>query len=257
MRTNTPEEADVIIQKLSSDMGIHRNPRKGTLNAPEEILADFEANRKILVDEVFPDEFSLEETHRRIADNTLDLLDYHKPVLSIGGDHSVSFPVIKELKKQYPDMRLVWLDSHLDLKEKVGNNISHDVVVRELLENGFSEDEIIFLGITKVDHDEEAFLEGKDLLIYGPDEIEDFKREFTLNEQPLYLSVDIDVLKKDLAPGTGYPDGKMSVEEVLEIIEVVEPAFADLVEVAPTLDEDNRTVEGARRILSKLTQLKE
>jgi hypothetical protein len=68
MRTNKPEEADFIVQKLPSDMGIHRNPRKGTLNAPGEIMANFEAEKSILVDEVFPDEFSLEKTHQRIEE---------------------------------------------------------------------------------------------------------------------------------------------------------------------------------------------
>jgi agmatinase len=252
MRTNKPEEADFIVQKLPSDMGIHRNPRKGTLNAPGEIMANFEAEKSILVDEVFPDEFSLEKTHQRIEENTSEIIDYGKPILSIGGDHSVSFPVIKQLKNQHPDMKLVWLDSHLDLKEKVDNHVSHDVVVRELLNHGFSEDEIYFVGITEIDHDEEEFIEDKDFNIYGPDEIEEFQREFDSKEQPVYLSVDIDVLKEEQAPGTGYPDGELEREEVREVIETVEPEFADLVEVAPSLDIDRITVENAQTILQHL-----
>lgn len=252
MRTNKPEEADFIVQKLPSDMGIHRNPRKGTLNAPEEIMANFEAEKSILVDEVFPDEFSLENTHQRIEENTSELIDYGKPILSIGGDHSVSFPVIKQLKNQHPDMKLVWLDAHLDLKEKVDNHVSHDVVVRELLNHGFSEEEIYFVGINEIDHDEEEFIEDKDFNIYGPDEIEEFQREFDSNEQPVYLSVDIDVLKEEQAPGTGYTDGELEKEEVREVIETVEPEFADLVEVAPSLDIDRVTVENAQTILQHL-----
>lgn len=255
MKTNSPGEADLIVQKLPSDMGIHRNPRKGTLNAPGKILDDFKFNNKVLVDEVFPDEFSLEETQRRIEQNTRDLLQYDKPIISVGGDHSVSFPVIKALKEEYPDLKLVWLDSHLDLKEKVGENVSHDVVARELLENGFSEDEIFFVGITRIDEDEEEFMEDKELDIFGPGEIEEFLREFNLNEQPVYLSIDIDVLKEELAPGTGYPDGELEIGEVEKIIESVEPGFADIVEVAPPLDEEGETVVNARTILELLERL--
>lgn len=253
MKTNTPEEAEIIVQKLPSDMGIHRNPRKGTLNAPDELLDDLESDKKVLVDEVFPDEFDLEETHRRIEENTEELAEYDKPILSVGGDHSISFPVIKALKQENPEMELVWLDAHLDLKEKVNGHVSHDVVVRELLDRGFSEDEIYFVGITQVDDDEEAFLQDRDLNIYRPGEIQSFLQEFS-NKSQVYLSVDIDVLDEELAPGTGYPDGELDFEEVMSIIEAVNPDHADLVEVAPPLDRDNKTMNAGKEILREFTQ---
>lgn len=254
MKTNTPEDAELILQKLPSDMGIHRNPRKGTLNAPESILEELEFSRTVLVEDVFPNEFDLEETQRRIRENTESLLNYEKPILSIGGDHSVSYPAIRALKEKYPDLRVVWLDSHLDLKKKVEGHVSHDVVVRELLQNGFSEDEIVFVGITRIDDDEEGFLEEHDLDIYTHDEIEEFLKDFDSEEAPVYLSVDIDVLREDLAPGTGYPDGKLCIEEVKQAIDTAEPAGADLVEVAPPLDRESRTLRSAREVLSALVE---
>jgi len=253
VRTRSPEDAEVTVQKLSSDMGIHRNPRKGTLNAPEKILEGLEFDREVFISEVFPDEFDLEETHSRIEENTEDLLSYGRPLISIGGDHSVSFPVIKALKQDKPDLKLVWLDAHLDLKEKVDDHVSHDVVVRELLEHGFSEEDIIFIGIDKIDHDEKKFLEDHDLTIYDSGEV--YKAlEKELFEGPVYLSVDIDVLKEKEAPGTGYRDGYLSLDQVLEVIKSVDPDCADLVEVAPTLDQEKTTVKNARKILKKLIQ---
>jgi arginase family enzyme len=254
VEVNSPEDAEIILQKLPSDMGIHRNPRKGTLNAPEEILEDFSTEKDILVEDVFPDEFSLEETHEKIRKNTEELLEYSKPIVSLGGDHSVSFPVIRALKEEYPDLKLVWLDAHLDLKEKVDGHVSHDVVVRELLENGFTEEEIFFVGVTRIDEDEEEYLEERDMKIYRPGEVEGFKREFKKGEHPVYLSVDIDVLEESLAPGTGYPDGEMSVSEVLDIVDAIELDHADLVEVGPVLDSEDITVENAREILSELLE---
>lgn len=252
METSKPEESEIIVQKLPSDMGVHRNPRKGTLNAPDELLTDFEFERKVMVDEVFPDEFDLEETHNRIEENTEQLSEYGKPILSIGGDHSVSFPVIKTLKERKPELKLVWLDSHLDLKEKLDGHVSHDVVVRELLSSGFSEDEIVFVGITRIDDDEKEFLENHDLEVYMHDEVDEFLREFKFGEQPCYMSVDIDVLEPALAPGTGYPDGELTLEQVDHIIEKIQPNYGDLVEVAPPFDRDGRTVRNGRKILEKL-----
>lgn len=252
MRMETLEESEIIIQKLPCDMGIHRNPRKGTLNAPTKILEDFSTERKILTTEVFPDEFSLEETHERIYSETKELLGYNKNIISLGGDHSVSFPVIKALKEKFSNMKLVWLDAHLDLKDKVGENVSHDVVVRELLEQGFSMNDVYFIGTKEIDEDENEFLKDKDANTFGPDELDKFLRVFGTGEQPVYLSVDIDVLKEDQAPGTGYPDGELEVEDVLSIVEEVGPEFSDLVEVAPTLDEEEKTQENAQKILEKL-----
>jgi len=249
--TTAPQEAELIIQKLPCDMGIHRNPRKGTLNAPEKILENHDFIKTVLIDEVFPDEFDLEETHERMFASTKDLIQYNKPIISIGGDHSVSYPVIKALKRKNPGLKLVWLDSHLDLKEKVGNNISHDVLVRGLLENNFEEEELYFVGVTRIDSDEKEYLEDKNLNIYRADEINQFFNDFN-SEDSVYLSVDIDVLTNQLAPGTGYPDGELDLETVKKIIKTVQPDFADLVEIAPSLDENEKTLNNGRKILTSL-----
>ncbi len=254
MKVNSPEDADFIVQKLPSDVGIHRNPRKGTLNAPYKILEDFEFEQNVMVDEVFPDEFDLEETHRRIEENTKELAEYNKSILSVGGDHSVSFPVIRVLKKKHPEMQLVWLDSHLDMKEPVDDHVSHDVVIRKLLENGFEEDELWLVGVTRIDHDEEEFLAKHNLRVFRAGEHQEFLREFEQNEHPVYMSIDIDVLKPELAPGTGYPDGELSLGQAKEVIEAASPLFADLVEAAPPLDEGGKTLESSRKLLKSIEQ---
>lgn len=251
MKVNSPEDSDLMVQKLRCDMGIHRNPCKGTLKAPEKILERFEPEQKILIDEVFPDEFDLEETHEHIYQNTLALAEFEKPIISIGGDHSVSFPVIKALKEENSDLKLVWLDAHLDLKEKIDGHVSHDVVVRELLEAGFSEDEIVFVGVTRIDEDEEKFLEKHELTVYRAEDVSKFLQEQDFS-WPTYLSVDIDVLSEEEAPGTGYPDGRLSVQQVEKVVEKVSPKFSDLVEVAPPFDENGKTIENAEKILEKL-----
>ncbi len=250
MKVNSSQEAEVILQKLPCDMGIHRNPRKGTLNAPGKILEGLEFDRSVLVDEVFPDEFDLEENQSRIYDNTSELAEYSKPIISLGGDHSVSYPVIRALKEKNPDLKLIWLDAHLDIKEKVDDHVSHDVVIRQLVEEGlFEPEEVYFVGITEIDHDEEEFLEQNNFNFYRSDEVNDFIEEF---EESAYLSIDIDVLQEELAPGTGYPDGELTTQQVLEVVQAVEPVHADIVEVAPCLDHEGETVKASKRILAEV-----
>ena len=247
MRVNSPQEADIIVQKLPSDMGIHRNPRKGTLDAPEKIMENKTFDLDVMVDEVFPDEFDLEETQSRIEDNTRELSGYSRPLLSLGGDHSVSYPVIKALKEEEPDLQLVWLDSHLDLKRKVDDHVSHDTVVRELLDH-FDEGDIHFIGVTRKDSDEEELLENHEIDVIAPEATEEAARNI---EGPVYLSIDIDVLSQKHAPGTGYPDGAMDPEQVRSVISCLDISHADLVEVAPSLD-DGRTLENASSIIDWL-----
>lgn len=252
MEVSSPEDAGIIIQKLPCDMGIHRNPRKGTLNAPDEVLEGLEFEENVLVDEVFPDEFSLEETQDRIYENTKQLAQYGNPVVSVGGDHSISYPVLKALKQEVPDLELVWLDAHLDLKEKVGDNVSHDVVVRQLVDEGlFEPEEITFVGVTEIDYDEEDFLNSNGFNVYMADELSKFLNEHE-SDKPCYLSIDIDVLKESQAPGTGYTDGRLAMSEVQKAVEKLNLRYADLVEVAPPFDENNKTVKNAKKILRKL-----
>ncbi len=249
MRTKSPEDANVIIQKLPSDMGIHRNPRKGTLNAPEEILDNLKFKEKVLVDEIFPDEFDLKQTQEEIMNNTRELSAYGGPLVSVGGDHSVTYPAAKVLKQKHQEMELLWLDAHLDVKEKVEDHVSHDVVVRQLVEeNIFEPEEVHFVGITRIDEDEKKYIADKNFNFYRPDEVKEFLEDF---KGPAYLSIDVDVLAPKYAEGTGYPDGALDLEAVLEIINSVKPIHADLVEVAPPFDE-GKTVESARRVLSCL-----
>jgi arginase family enzyme len=203
-KTSVPSEAEVLIQKLPCDMGIHRTGRKGTLNAPSILLEDAELESQVHVSEVFPDEFDLKETHRRIQRHTKGMLEYDTPLLSVGGDHSISYPVLKAVKQHQPDLSLVWMDAHLDAKEPVGRHTSHDVVMRKLVENQvFGADEILCVGTTQIDEDEGDLEEDLRILDYAANE-----HRSVAVDSPVYLSFDIDVLA---IKGTGYPDGRMSL----------------------------------------------
>lgn len=251
--TNTVQDADLILQKIPSDSGIHRNARKGTLNAPKRILEEsLETDKRVIIDEVFPDEFNLKETHQRIRKNTKDLLNHGKPIISVGGDHSVSFEKIKATKEEFEDIKLVWLDSHLDVKEKVNDHISHDVLARELIEQEvFSPEEVYFVGAKRIDHDEKKFVGEKDIKVFKPNEAVEKAKEI---DSEVYVSLDIDVLDDSVAPGTGYPDGVMQKQEILEILDSLKFRFGDLVEVAPCLDRENKTLETSRDLLAKMIE---
>jgi Arginase/agmatinase/formimionoglutamate hydrolase, arginase family len=243
--TNIPVEAEILVQKLPCDMGIHRTGRKGTLKAPEVLLEDAELESRVHVSEVFPDEFDLEETHRRIQRHTREMLGYDTPLLSVGGDHSVSYPVLKAVKQHQPDLSLVWLDAHLDAKRPVDERTSHDVVVRRLVEEGvFKPRDIFCIGTTRIDEDEKDL--SSKLNVYRPADIPEAADAVN---GPVYVSFDIDAVD---VSGTGYPDGELSLGECRELVRQLDVRHADLVEAAPPLDRD--VVASGEEALSYLSR---
>lgn len=240
-----PTEAQILLVKLPCDMGVHRTGRKGTLNAPHELLEKLNLSCSFHVSEVFPDEFDLEETHRRIQRHTKEMLEYEKPLLSVGGDHSVSYPVLKEVKHQQPDLSLVWLDAHLDAKQPVDGHTSHDVVVRRLVEDDiFDPEEIFYVGATKVDEDEKDL--HSELKVFRPGNVSEAAGSIS---GPVYVSFDIDAV--DIS-GTGYPDGELSLDECHDLIRDLDVRHADLVEAAPPLGRD--AVVAGRKALGLLSR---
>ena len=239
--TSAPSDADILIQKVCSDLGLHRTHRKCASNAPDVLVENAGINETAHISEVFTHSFDLSETHRRTADNTRSLLDYNKPVLSLGGDHSISFPVIKAVAKNHPDIKLVWIDSHLDFKKPVENYVSHDVVVRELVEQDIIPPEnICFFGTSKIDHDEK--IPNQSMIKKNTEEVKGFCKN-----SKTYVSVDVDVLES--LTGTGYPDGETSVKQVKKVFRLADPSFCDLVEAAPALDNTGTTVEKTSDLL--------
>lgn len=263
----SPETASHILLRCPSDIGIRNTDRKGTLNAPEQLLRDHEYD-DIFIDEIFPNEFSLPDNQDRISTRINELLQYDREIISIGGDHSISYPLIKAFSEKHDDLHLIWIDAHYDLKEiRVENGIPHDAVLRGLLEENLSLEDILFCGIRESDPDEDDFLLNKDWHETSVTDIEDSSIE-TLREtidttispgdDPLYVSFDIDVLDADLVPGTTFPseDG-LSLEAAQKLIRAIKAYNTvgwDLVEVAPPLDQEDKTLQTAETILDTILE---
>jgi agmatinase len=268
--TATPDDADTLLLKCPSDMGIRNTDRKCTLQAPDKLLDGTELPKNVHVDECFPDEFSLQKSQANIDARVNELLQYNKPIVSIGGDHSISFPLLNQFKQVYPDLKVCWIDAHLDLKKvRIKQGIPHDAVVRALCKKRFNLGDFCFLGARERDPDEAAFLEDQNTATIGINELRNaFKDGLKHSVQqklgagrstPLYLSVDVDVLDQSAAPGTTFPssDGLQpdELEQLLHLLGDFNIVGADLVELAPPLDENRKTIKHARSVLQQLLDI--
>ena len=174
----------------------------------------------------------------------------------LGGEHLISLPLIEAAFKQHPDLCVLHLDAHTDLREAwEGEKFSHSTVMRRVVEV-IGPGKLWQMGIRSGTEEEFAYARRMGhILQYTAGNLARLVE--VLNNRPVYLSLDIDVLDPAFAPGTGTPEaGGLSSRELLQFISTVVPKLDicgfDLVEVAPVYDESERTSILAATLLREL-----
>ncbi|OMH40279.1 agmatinase [Desulfurobacterium indicum] len=172
------------------------------------------------------------------------------PVM-IGGEHSVTYPVVRSLKKSYNNLTIVHFDAHADLRDEYsGTKFSHACVMRRILELGCR---IIQIGIRSGTKEEFDLIDENPLI-----ERIDIKRlpERLREESFVYFTVDIDYFDPAFAPGTGTPEpcGGNPVEffEILYNLPPVKITGFDVVEVSPPYDPSGITQMLAAKIIREM-----
>ncbi|MEM8526086.1 MAG: agmatinase [Bacteroidota bacterium] len=188
-----------------------------------------------------------------IETNLSELLQDGSKVLSFGGDHSVTYPIISAFAKRYTSLNILHLDAHADLYGNFDDNpYSHASPFARIMEKGLMKS-LTQVGIRTFNaHQREQAEKYKVNVI----EMKDFNDDFleTL-ESPLYISLDLDVLDPAFAPGVSHHEpGGMSTRQLLEIIQriPVEVVGADIVEYNPMRDLNNMTAMVAYKLMKEL-----
>ncbi|HAV77005.1 MAG TPA: agmatinase [Anaerolineae bacterium] len=182
----------------------------------------------------------------------------------LGGDHSVSIPVLQAQRERYKDQRLglLWVDAHPDLcDEFTGSKLSHACTLRRALEFGYDPSEICMVGLRSWEDQEIDLIENGGLNVYtavevaerGMRSVASSVRSKLSDCDAVHISLDIDCLDPAFAPGTGIPDaGGLSTRDVITLFRELRglPLIGmDLVEVAPPLDPSEATVFAALKII--------
>jgi arginase len=180
------------------------------------------------------------------------LADNYK-VLSLGGDHSVSYPVISAFAKKYKGLNILHLDAHADLYDNFDDNpYSHASPFARLMESG-NIHSLTQVGIRTLNthQKEQAAKFGVKVI-----EMRDFNFDFIKSlAAPLYISLDLDVLDPAFVPGVSHHEpGGMTSRELLQIIQKinVEIVGADVVEYNPIRDIQNMTAMVAYKMMKEL-----
>ncbi|MBM3326283.1 MAG: agmatinase [Calditrichaeota bacterium] len=162
--------------------------------------------------------------------------------LLIGGEHTVSLGAVQAAFEKYPDLKVLQLDAHLDLRDEyLGDRLSHATVMRRISEIVGVEG-IIRFGVRAGTREE---MEGSGLelplgLEGGQRDIERIMRQLP-DDRPLYVTVDLDVFDPSFLPGVGNPEPLgITYREFIQIVRILSRLNvigADVVELAPQYDQ--------------------
>ena len=168
-----------------------------------------------------------------IEDHTREILSGGKIPFLLGGEHLVSLGAIRAAAQAYPDLKVIHLDAHADLRDEyLGMKLSHATVMRRALDL-LGPDRVRQIGIRSCTREEHELALD---LMSAPEQI-----ALRTGAMPCYLTCDLDVLDPSVLPGTGTPEpGGLMFNELVgilvSIITRLHVVALDVVELAPQLD---------------------
>ena len=167
-----------------------------------------------------------------------DLMEEGKRLLALGGEHLISLPLVKACLKRWPDLVVIHMDAHMDLRNRYeGRHLSHATVMRRIWEA--VDGRVYQLGIRSGTREEWAF--SKQHCRLCPFDLSSTKAFLDeIGERPFYLTLDLDLLDPGYLPGTGTPEcGGINSRELFSALPLFygkQMVGADLVELSPAYD---------------------
>lgn len=186
-----------------------------------------------------------------------DILKHDAKPASIGGDHTITLPILRAIHEKHGPVAMVHVDAHADMNDhQFGERIAHGTIFRRAIEEGLIDaNKMVQIGLRTTGYSAEDFdwsrqqgarvVTAEECWYKSLAPLMDEVRESFGDEVPTYLSFDIDGLDPSVAPGTGTPEpgGLMSSQGV----EIIRGCFGlnlvgcDLVEVSPPYDTTGNT----------------
>jgi agmatinase len=189
----------------------------------------------------------------RIEHAVSDLLERGFRPLALGGDHSVTYPVLRAFRGRHPRLTLLHVDAHPDLYDAFeGDRYSHASPFARILEEGLVH-RLVQVGIRCMNAEQRRQAERFGVEVH---EMRSWAGPGALRlEPPLYLSVDLDGVDPAFAPGVSHREpGGLTSREAIALLQAVPAPIvgADLVELNPRNDPSGITAALAGRLLKEL-----
>lgn len=271
---------DVAVLGIPMDIGT--SWRSGTRFGPKQVrsesamlrpynlatgAAPFDSLQVADIGDLAINTFSLSDSLRIISESYDAILNYDAMPLAIGGDHSITLPILRAMHRRHGPLALVHVDAHADVNEDMfGERETHGTVFRRAHEEGLINPSKTYqIGLRGTGYSAEDFSEaagwgfqqfpahelwGRSLASLGAEVRRD------IGDTPTYVTYDIDSLDPAYAPGTGTPEiGGLTTPQALELIRALKGlniVGGDLVEVSPPYDTSGNTALTGANILYEM-----
>jgi agmatinase len=211
--------------------------------------------------------FDLSEAIKEIENGSRALHERAKKIISMGGDHTIALPLLRTMAAKHGPVAVVHFDAHLDTwNTYFGAAYTHGTPFRRASEEGLIDrDGSLHVGVRGPLYSKNDLSEDGDLGfdIFSAIEFDHLGFQGAIEriaarveDRPIYVSIDIDVLDPAHAPGTGTPEaGGITSRELLGIIRSLREfniVGADVVEVAPAYDHAEITGIAASHVIYEL-----
>ena len=194
-----------------------------------------------------------EKAIRQVSEDINTLLEKDVKIISLGGDHSITYPVIKAYAQRYPSLTILHFDAHPDLYDDFEENpYSHASPFARIMEAKLAQ-RLIQVGIRTMNphQRDQAKRFGVEVIPMREWQGQLFKNF----SNPVYISLDLDVLDPAFAPGVShYEPGGMNTRELISVIQNLKANIvgADIVELNPRTDRGGVTAMVAAKLLKEL-----
>jgi agmatinase len=180
-------------------------------------------------------------------------LDSGAKVFTLGGDHSITFPIIKAHFEKYSKLDILHIDAHADLYDNFeGDPYSHACPFARIMENGLAV-KLVQVGIRTLNEHQAKQAEKFNVEIHEMKNLD--LSTIPKFKNPLYISLDMDGFDPAFAPGVSHHEpGGLTSRQVIDLIQSIETEVigADIVEYNPNRDFQNMTAFLAAKMMKEI-----
>jgi arginase len=195
----------------------------------------------------------IEQDFAAIQQAVAELLKKDERPVSLGGDHSVTYPILKAFAHRSAELTIVHFDAHPDLYDEFeGSRVSHACPFARIMEKRLAA-RLVQIGIRTLNRHQHEQAEKFGVEIVQMSSLPAYDR--LKIHGPVYISFDMDVLDPAFAPGISHHEpGGMTVREAIAHLHSIEGTIvgADIVEYNPARDIGGMTATVAAKILKEI-----
>ncbi|QBG35413.1 agmatinase [Litorilituus sediminis] len=185
-----------------------------------------------------------------------EIKNNHIKVLTLGGEHSISYAPLKTYLAQYPDLVVIHLDAHADLRDGyLGFHYSHAAIMRRALDHFGEQHQLIQYGIRSGTKEEYQWMSQHNTLKQSRQAFL-ASVEKIANTRPIYLTFDLDYFDPSFFPGTGTPEpGGEDFHSFVSLCKILRKknfVGCDVVELSPEIDSTGNSDVFAAKVVREL-----